>query len=158
MFKLYRNFFYRQKAGLEPVLKLQGERVYSSKFSIPLLKFSDSHTKKKIPGHLDKKVVLQSLLQPKLVPNYGEDYFFLFILFGLHQVLVANSRNSGLGFGGIFFYFFGLHLDMSEFVWSLSHSDCVCYRLRKRPSMQHFAVWMLVRTLKWLQEQKGERP
>ena len=57
MFKLYRNSFCRQKAGLEPVLELQGRRISPSRFSIPLLKFSDSHTKIKIPGHLDKKVV-----------------------------------------------------------------------------------------------------
>ena len=117
MFKLYRNSFCRQKAGLEPVLKLQGGRVSPSRFSIPLLKLSDSHTKIKTPGHLEEKVVgnCNHYITPaKVSTNLRRRPFLPF--FGQHHVLVANSRNSGLGFGGIFLYFFGLHPDMSEFV------------------------------------------
>ena len=111
MFKLYRNSFCQQKAGLEPLLKLHEGRDPPSRFSISLLKFSDSHTKRKILGHLEEKVVgnCNHYITPAEVSTnlrrrpFLSFFFFFFFLFGLHQVLVSNSRNSVLGIGGTFF-------------------------------------------------------
>ena len=61
------------------------------------------------PGHLDEKVVgnCNHYITPvEVSTNIRRRPFLSFRSTPLHQVFVANSRNSGLGFDGIFFSFF----------------------------------------------------
>ena len=76
--------------------------------AFPPSRFSDYHTKKKTSGHLNKKVASNgnyNKTSAEVSSNLQRRPFF----FGLHLILVANSRNFGLiSTKNFFFNFFGL--------------------------------------------------
>ena len=97
--------------------------ISPSRFNAPPSRLSDSHTKRKIPGHLDEKwrvMAIITKLRPKSVPISSEDLFW-----GStpdFRRKLAKFRTN-----------FGEDLCVCSSPGLLPHYDCV-----KRPSMQHF--------------------